>query len=182
MAAKHIYIEQNLKRVLAIDPGTEHLAAAVFEVSDTTPSKLIDSMMCRFDTDIQTAPFALARLACKIVDFAGQHCVTMTVIEDQQIGGKTNSWNLYAQAALSSAMIAVYPGMPLQTVRPAKVKRFFNLDTGNYRTNKAQALKRAKEIDPCISNDHFADCLLLSEYVRVTTLFVPEYIRVTKPQ
>jgi hypothetical protein len=146
-------------KILALDPGTTHLVACIFEKEEgASVITLIWSMMFNVGHDS-----ALLAKACEVIAGVSLKLgVTTALVEYQAPMGamKVCRWNAFVEGGLSTCLC--YVGLPVETVFPSAVKRKLGLASGNYDENKRVAFLFAKEHGQNVSSHHEADCFVLA--------------------
>lgn len=157
-------------RVLAVDPGTTHLVAAIFECDQAGSLHLRWSNMFKVDKD----PTKMARAAKLMVGMCKEYKVPDAVVEFQAPIGNLGSsrWNTYVEGAISACL--AMGGVSVHSLSASAVKNKLGLATGNYAQNKRMAFEYARKRCNDIDTHHTADCFCLAEYYKLDVLKLEE--------
>lgn len=152
--------------LLCVDPGTTHLAMAVFSCG-TNERDIVMEWNMTYNVGHHPCKIAHAtKAAINILqDIAGKNQHHVLVEYQAPIGmAHTARWNAYVEGCVTTIACERVEPRLVCVVNASACKRKLGLATGNYAENKRMSLLYARAECPSIGSHHVADCYVLARY------------------
>lgn len=152
--------------LLCIDPGTTHLAMAIFSGTNVHDIVMDWNMTYKVGHNPMKVAQAMHAALDFLTDIAGVNQNVGILVEFQAPIGMTHvaRWNAYVEGCVTTVACENYDPSCVYVVNASACKRKLGLATGNYAMNKQLSMAFAQRECPTIGSHHVADCYVLARY------------------